>query len=70
MSDAATVRRLERERARKKKARAKKAEARRLVVVAATAGGVGREVREAHAERMANLASKSPAKPRGVPRRA
>ena len=51
MSDAATVRRLERERARKKKARAKKAEARRLVAIAAAAGDAGREMREAHAER-------------------
>ena len=51
LSDAATVRRLESERARKKKARAKKAEARRLVAIAAAAGDAGREMREAHAER-------------------
>ena len=51
MSDAATVRRLERERARKKKARAKKAEAKRLAAIAAAAGGAGREMREAHTER-------------------
>ena len=38
LSDAATVRRLESERARKKKARAKKAEAKRLAAIAAAAG--------------------------------